>query len=109
MPILTRRLIARLAASALLVIAGCNENQGPDEGEGSEKSPQDASNFEFDENGFVKRPRMTRAECEARQGWVVPDDGGGNTAEAEYRCQDGRIPVATVPDAGIEGGVCCLL
>jgi hypothetical protein len=109
MSFLTRRSVSWLAALALLVLAGCKESDDPSEG-GEEKAQSQSENeFEFDENGFVKRPRMTFAECEAVPGRVAGDQGGGDTLEPEYRCEDGRVPLAYVPEAGPEGGVCCAL
>jgi hypothetical protein len=88
-----------------LVLAACNQNEGP--AKGADENTQDAVEFEYDDDGFVKRSKMTVAECEAVPARAVPDDGGGNTGRAEYRCANGQIPLATLTDMGPEGGVCC--
>jgi hypothetical protein len=110
MSFLTRRSVSWLAALALLVLAGCKESDDPSEG-GEEKAQsqnQSENEFEFDENGYVKRPQMTQAECEAVPGRSVPDSGGGDTAKPEYRCADGRLPLGYVVPT-FEGAVCCAL
>jgi hypothetical protein len=62
-----------------------------------------------DDQGQVpveQRPSWTAEACEA-VGRVVGDIGDGRVHRPDFRCEDGRQPVASVP-LGIEGAVCCV-
>lgn len=55
----------------------------------------------------AERDSLSAAECEERGGRVVGDIGDGRIHRPDYRCDDGREPIARV-SVGVEGSVCCL-
>lgn len=58
------------------------------------------------------RPKLTRAECEAKGGSIVGDIGNGAIHRPDYTCASGQPPLGSIRPAegepiATEGEVCC--
>ncbi|MCA9687786.1 MAG: hypothetical protein KC457_36845 [Myxococcales bacterium] len=109
----TKPIILR-AALLLPLLAGCNktgdgQTSNPDDGQTTGDSTQISAPPPAD---APERPKLSRAECEAKGARVVGDIGDGAIHRPDYVCESGEAPIATIaPGEGepiaTEGEVCC--